>query len=122
VTHDEAVHAAEADLRRLGWVVYRRVLGSGPDLAAWRDWWSTGPVLVAVKRPKPAKGRLYPRVDRMDGAGVLASVLEEGRVEYRDDLGRLLSLSGLDPPSSLLPRGVGGAVQDGPLPSGQPAE
>jgi hypothetical protein len=116
VTHDEAVHASEADLRRLGWVVYRRALG------IWRDWRSTGPILVAVKRPKSAKGRLYPRLDRMVPAHVLASVLTDGRVEYLDDLGHPLSLSGVDAPMRLSTRGDGGRVQDGPLPVGQPDE
>ena len=123
MTHEVAVHATEADLRRLGWVVYRRVLGDGPDLAIWRDWWGAerGPVLVTVKRPKPAKGRLYPRLERLGAAEVLANVLED-RIEYLDHRGHPLSLSDVEGPSRLYPRGVGGAVQDGPLPARQPAE
>ena len=100
MTHDEAVHEAEADLRRWGWIVYRRVLGDGADLAVARDWHPT-PVLVAVKRPLIAKGRAYPRLERMGLAPVLASVLSAGVIEYLDVHGSAVLMDGTGLPALL---------------------
>lgn len=107
MTHDEAVHEAAGDLRRKGWIVYRRQMGDGADLAVARDWHPT-PVLVAVKRPLVAKGRAYPRTSRMGLAPVLASVNGWGQVEYLDIHGSAVQMDGTALPA-LLTSGNGAA-------------
>jgi hypothetical protein len=108
VTHREAVHEVEADLHRRGWLVYRSVFDEGADLVAARDWHPT-PLLVAVKRPIIAKGRAYPRLERMGLAPVLASVNGPGSIEYLDIHGNAVLMDGTGLPG-LLSSGNGGAA------------
>ena len=84
MTSERVRRMVEDVLDSQGWSVYRLILGSGPALIATRS--GLDPVLVAVYRPSESRGRVYHRLDRAEGAHVLASPPTRGPVVFVDPL------------------------------------